>query len=391
MKAHESLVFAAVAAVALLVAVLGAGAIAAGNGAPASVVSTAAPSPTNSPSPSPSAQGVAALQTIIEKASAEQQQAFALKDPTLMRDTATAAYYNVLVQLDAALRSSGVTSIQLLSLTLDQGTIQGTTAQVRTTETWQATYADGSTTVDTTVNDYALVVRGGSWLIASDTQPRGNTPPGTSPSGPPTTVGATSRNWSGYVASGGTFTSVTGTWTVPTVTPTGTGADATWVGIGGATSSDLVQAGTEAVVDHGVVTYAAWTETLPQASQPAPLTIAPGDTVTVTISQLSAGVWSMTITDVTNGGTFTRTANYASSASSAEWIQEAPSTGKGVVLLDRFGSVRFSNASTVENGQTSTPAAAGAKAVTMVNSAGKQLATPSAIGTDGATFTVTRG
>src|SRR5580692_4075887 len=41
-------------------------------------------------------------------------------------------------------------------------------------------------------------------------------------------------NWSGYVATDGTYTSVSGSWTVPTVTnASGDVADATWVGIGG--------------------------------------------------------------------------------------------------------------------------------------------------------------
>jgi hypothetical protein len=44
------------------------------------------------------------------------------------------------------------------------------------------------------------------------------------------------------------------------------------------------------------------------------------------------------------------------------------------------------------NGQTVTAAAAAAKAVTMVNNkSGVTLATPSPLGTDGASFTVTRG
>ncbi len=54
----------------------------------------------------------------------------------------------------------------------------------------------------------------------------------------------TSHNWSGYAAKSGTYTGVTGTWTVPVPginrTP---GVGATWVGIGGVTSHDLIQAG----------------------------------------------------------------------------------------------------------------------------------------------------
>ena len=170
-------------------------------------------------------------------------------------------------------------------------------------------------------------------------------------------------------------------------------ADATWVGIGGATSTDLVQAGTQATVTNGVVQYSAWVETLPQASCDVSLAVTAGDKVTVSLAQQTAGTWNITIQNTTSGDVYNGAVTDASSVSSAEWIEEAPTAGKGgVVLLDQFGTVQFTNASTVKDGQTVTPAAAGATAVTMVNNkTGVTLATPSALGTDGASFTVTRG
>jgi hypothetical protein len=394
MNTHNSSRLIAAAAAALALAIIAGTTITGGTLTSVAATPSTAPAPTASPSPLPTTipTGVAAVRAVVQKASVEQERAFALNDPTPMLDTATNAYYTELARTDAALRSGGVTAIQLLSVTFDEAVVQGNAAQVMTSETWQATFADGSTTVDTSVNIYALVKSGGAWLINSDTQPSANIPPSTGPSGPgPATVGAKSRNWSGYVASGGTFTAVSGTWTVPTVAPTGTSADATWVGIGGATTTDLVQAGTQALVDKGVVQYEAWIETLPQASQPVPLTVAAGDTVTVSITQRSVNFWGISMIDVTTGGSWTGTVQYASSASSAEWIQEAPSTGKGVVILDRFGTVEFTNASTVMNGTAVTPAAAHATAVTMVNrKTGVTLATPSALGPDGASFGVAR-
>jgi hypothetical protein len=332
----------------------------------------------------------------VRKANDEQQQAFNQNNPTLMQDTATAAYYAQLVQVDAALRNAGVTAIQLLSQNFGQSSVQGTAAEVTTTETWRATYPDATTSDDTSNNIYGLVLVGAAWKISSDTQPSTNIPPGTTPGGPPATVGSTSRNWSGYVASGGTFTAVSATWTVPTVsasTGTSVRADATWVGIGGATTTDLVQAGTDATVDNGVVTYSAWVETLPQPSRPASLAVNAGDTVTVSLTQPTAGTWNITIRNGTSGGVYNGTVSYASSTSSAEWIEEAPTAGKGgVVLLDRFGTVQFTKASAVKDGQAVTPAATGALAVKMVNNkTGVTLATPSALGADGASFTVTRG
>jgi hypothetical protein len=387
-------------AIVLVIALVGAAALIGRNGS--TPLASATPQPTAvagaSATPASSPQSdTAAVQAVIQKANDEQQQAFAQNDPTLMQDTATAAYYAQLVQVDAALRSAGVTAIQLVSLNFAQSTVQGSSAQVATTETWRATFADGTTTDDTTMNNYTLVLAGGAWKISGDTQPSANIPPGATPGGPPATVGSTSRNWSGYVASGGTFTAVSGTWTIPSVSASTSGtsarADATWVGIGGATTTDLVQAGTQATVANGVVQYSAWVETLPQASRDVSLAVTAGDTVTVSLAQQTPGTWNITIQNTTSGGVYNGTVTYASSVSSAEWIEEAPTAGKGgVVVLDRFGTVQFTKASTVKDGQTVTPAAAGATAVTMVNNkTGVTLATPSALGTDGASFTVTRG
>src|ERR1700687_355021 len=124
--------------------------------------SAANPSPTAtaSPSASPTASAqsdATTVQAVVRKANDEQQQAFAQKNPTLMKDTATAAYYAQLVQVEATLRSAGVTAIQMLSMSFGQSTVQGRSAQVATTETWRATYADGTTTDDTSLNHYSLV------------------------------------------------------------------------------------------------------------------------------------------------------------------------------------------------------------------------------------------
>ena len=55
-----------------------------------------------------------------------------------------------------------------------------------------------------------------------------------------------SGNWAGYVATGSSITSVTGSWTVPSAGTVPPGLSATWVGIGGYKTSDLIQAGTPA-------------------------------------------------------------------------------------------------------------------------------------------------
>src|SRR5581483_2433440 len=137
-----------------------------------------------------------------------------------------------------------------------------------------------------------------------------------------------SLNWAGYVATGGTYTQVSGTWTIPSVANTNSlSADAAWVGIGGIGSQDLVQAGTQAITGQGNTTqYQAWVETLPQASEAVPLTVNPGDSVSVGINLVSGNTWQFNFTDNTTNQSYSTTRQYNSNLSSAEWIEEMPSS-----------------------------------------------------------------
>jgi hypothetical protein len=183
---------------------------------------------------------------------------------------------------------------------------------------------------------------------------------------------------------------------VPTVAQSSAlgSADATWVGIGGVTSDDLIQAGTQASVDSpGQVSYSAWVETLPRAARTVPLTVNPGDTINVSLSQQSTGTWQVSIVDQTTGQRYQTTVQYTSSLSSAEWIEEAPaavSTGVRIVPLDNFGQVQFQNGSATLNGRTVTIAQAGATPITMHGRGGQVLTQTSPVGSDGSSFTVTR-
>ncbi len=340
---------------------------------------------------------VAAVKDVISRANQAQVQAYARNDPTLMRATATDSYYQELLQTNQGIQSSGARSIELVSLDWVDVTTSGTTAQASTNETWRTTYTDGSVAESTDRNDYTLVLQSGAWKISADVQPTtqiispstGVTPGVTQP-GTPASVTSSSSNWSGYAASGGTFTSVTATWTVPTVSANSSGADATWVGIGGLSSGDLIQAGTQAMVDGSGVTYTSWIEMLPQSSRDVPLSISAGDSVTVSITQQSGNDWLIAMKNNTTGGTYNVTVQYSSSNSSAEWVQEAPSVGRGLVSLDQFGAVQFSGATAVRDGKTMSLASLGAKAITMINGQGQAIAQPSTLSSDGSSFTVAR-
>ncbi|HEU5288895.1 MAG TPA: G1 family glutamic endopeptidase [Candidatus Limnocylindria bacterium] len=336
-----------------------------------------------------------AVKAAVQRSNEAQASAFNGGDPSAMRAYATDSFYQQLATTNRDLAASGVVRIELVAIDWGDVSVDGASAKATTFETWRSTYRDGSSDETTARNDYVLVSESGAWKVSSDEQPSAALRP--APQTPTDTgspaaarVFSTSSNWSGYAATGGSFTSVTGTWTVPNVSATTSGADATWVGIGGVESRDLIQAGTQATVGGGDVEYHAWIEMLPAASRPVSLSVSPGDSVTVTITQQTGDSWTITIRNNTTGGRYATTVQYRSTNSSAEWVQEAPSIGRGTVALDDFGAVRFTDASAVRGGRQQTLAALGAEAITMINGSRQALATPSVIGDDGASFTVTR-
>lgn len=192
-----------------------------------------------------------------------------------------------------------------------------------------------------------------------------------------------STNWSGYFRSGCTFTAVSGAWTVPAPTTTSTTvvtADAAWIGIGGVSTDDLIQVGTEETVDtDGTINAAVFYELLPDAPHyPVTITVTPGDHMSAALNETTAGQWLISITDTTTGTTYTKSVAYTSTHSSAEWIEEDPSYSDGsLVPFDDFGTVNFSAASSTGNGVTGS--LADASDITLVDDQGRALALPSAV------------
>jgi len=184
---------------------------------------------------------------------------------------------------------------------------------------------------------------------------------------------------------------VSATWSVPEFAPDSpAGADAIWVGIGGVSGNDLIQAGTqETVSGRGSTQYQAWVETLPQSSRPVPLAINAGDSISISLQEQASGDWLISFVNNTSGKNYQLTTRYASSRSSAEWVVEAPTARRGrLVPLDAFGSVSFTQAATVRDGSTLTVAQAGGRPITMIAPRGRALARPSGLDEDGAGFHV---
>lgn len=342
----------------------------------------------------------AAITRVIQQANSDQEVAIASQDLTRLPETATEPYAHQLTEASRNMIDNGATTLRLVRMDWGPITMAGDSAQATTFETWATDYDDGTTEQLRDRNVYTLIRQRGTWKIQADEHPdlgRIVPDPATNPAPPadaaPSPGSAQlSRNWSGYSATGGNFTDVIGTWTIPEPASHGRfETDAAWVGIGGARTSDLIQAGTQqTVLPTGLIRFETWIETLPQAARHAPLAVHAGDSVTVAINRQSPDTWLVAFKNNTTGATYRQSLFYESSGSSAEWIEEAPSAGRGTMPLDDFGRIEFSAASAVRDQQSLTLAELHARPIAMTTGRGQPLTTVSPIASDGASFTVVR-
>src|SRR5262249_54652462 len=144
---------------------------------------------------------------------------------------------------------------------------------------------------------------------------------------------------------------VHGEWDVPAVSNSNAGYSSAWVGIDGWSSSTVEQIGTDSDYVNGQARYYAWYEMYPAAPVNLTLTINPGDHISASVTYSAPSQFILEITNVTTGVLFTTTQTSATAQrSSAEWIQEAPSSFFGVLPLANFGTVNFSGASATVGG-----------------------------------------
>lgn len=201
----------------------------------------------------------------------------------------------------------------------------------------------------------------------------------------------TSTNWSGYLATGGNFTTVSGSWVVPSVTgATGIeSGDGAWIGIGGVTSNDLIQVGTlDQVNPDGTIDYRIFYEVLPAAAMVVDAPVDAGDLITASITETALNQWMIVINDVTKGSTFSKSLSYTSTHSSAEWIEEDPSYLSGDLMpFANFGTINFSGCKSTVDTYLYNIADIGASSITMV-ARRAPIAVPSAI--SGSGFSVAR-
>jgi hypothetical protein len=179
-----------------------------------------------------------------------------------------------------------------------------------------------------------------------------------------------SYNWSGYaIGTGmtGNYASASFSWTVQSATYVNYGSSnpytfndsSQWVGIGGNVTSDLIQLGSDSYVDNtGTPVYTVWYEMLPADSinlsgcTPSNLSscpVGPGDAMSASLACTANCTpnnanmkWTLSMTDSTRGWSWTGNFTYASSLSSAEWIEEAP-TYSEIAAVSNFGTAPFTN------------------------------------------------
>lgn len=214
-----------------------------------------------------------------------------------------------------------------------------------------------------------------------------------------------STNWSGYAVEGSSFTKALGSWTVPTVNCSATPNtySSFWVGIDGWTSNSVEQTGTDSDCDGTSPSYYAWYEFYPNPSiLISSVPVSPGNHISASVTY-SGSEFTVTLTNESTGKSYSKSSRVRGAArSSAEWIAEAPccTNSGGILPLADFGTVDFgqdytgvSNTNDATDSSVSGAISAFGSNVfesIMVNgSTGADEAVPSALSSDGTSFTVT--
>ncbi|MDR3539607.1 MAG: G1 family endopeptidase [Desulfosporosinus sp.] len=203
-----------------------------------------------------------------------------------------------------------------------------------------------------------------------------------------------SDNWAGYIdtpSDGNSYTSVSGNWTVPTISVSQQNAAAAqWIGLGGVSSTDLLQMGTIEQIINGQQVTEVFCEQLPSPAQMV-MSVPNGSTINASISQASDLTWNLTFT--VNGQSQTQTISpvtldplYVSGiGTSAEWISEDPSTESDQLYpLADMGTVAYQAA--LVNGQPLNSTSNNVQPVAMVSSNENVLIAPSVLGADNESF-----
>jgi len=179
----------------------------------------------------------------------------------------------------------------------------------------------------------------------------------------------TSRNWDGYLtytsSESTDFSTVAASWIQPTVTCEAKNAwTVFWIGLDGWFNDTVEQGGTQAQCGTvgGTPAYSMWWEMYPTNSIQTVLVINPGDEITASVRFVAAtSVFTIKVTDVTSGKSFTRREQCASGLtcdrSSADVITEDVGRygGSGYFPLANYGTMGYTKAKVTDTaGETGT-------------------------------------
>jgi hypothetical protein len=183
---------------------------------------------------------------------------------------------------------------------------------------------------------------------------------------PLTATSSSSADWAGYTLQGGPYTALSGTFTVPTTgtTPGCTAYLQEWVGVDYADNADLFRGGVKisevnpstGKCQSGHEFVSAFYEVEPGGTVVSiPVTVSPGDSVTVELWQVATGDWAVELTDTTTGQWYEASVSYSGPGGSAEWLLSAPvdpadcgagvapTVTRGICQVLPFTPVKFSN------------------------------------------------
>lgn len=181
-------------------------------------------------------------------------------------------------------------------------------------------------------------------------------------------VSTTARNayWAGYISTRTAgYTAVQATWRVPAIECArgthGNGTVYAWIGEGGyarGLMSPLVQAGTASDCFAGLLRYHAFYETYPGSyAEDFPISIEPGDVITVRVREIGAGYWELSVHDSTLGERSSTTTQHFVDATTADFIVERPtlcSSACTQVSIPHFNPIVFMNVRMRDNTGIST-------------------------------------
>jgi hypothetical protein len=204
------------------------------------------------------------------------------------------------------------------------------------------------------------------------------------------------------------FTYVQGSWIVTSVdcTKTPNSDSSEWVGIDGWTSNTVEQIGTDADCNGKSPYYYVWYEFYPLNTVVInDVSIAPGDKFSASVTYEGDNEYTVAITNDTTGQYFTKEVSFKGAdgsgkppRNSAEWIEEMDGNELSDFGVDSFGEFYTGVSGGTDSATDSTVSgpitdfgSAVQESITTKNgsSGSKETAVPSALASDGASFTVT--